>query len=716
MESFWGNLSFIDRSLTGLEDFSSDGQKAITPSQPSLSLLYHVLASPLVVRDHLGTPFGGYATPAELDLLENYIYSSSGLSLQEILNQNGETAKVAVVVFATEYRPVADTVDGHHADLTFSRTGVARVGTARPRYLAEQRGFWPEDADNPHNIRAIPAKYSAWLAVSKKGRESRVSPILENSFGQKVKESTRDFWIPVHKLFTGGECLDGHDLEVSLKSTLFNIKLQRIHKRIGTNPLPQGYPYVIQDGDIGDFSTDPSLGPGWLIPRLRPRLIEPAIIDGKGLTYTVRAEDIDAFAAFEIPSGGPNYVHARTRVTALNGKQVFTDLNDFDDVVKEMKNVSTYQALHYLDFTGDGWITASISGLERSQLKNVPAYALVSAPDYFPSSGQFELSVWSRSNQVPAFFKESLWHIPPTPLSENRLPANLQLPESPFDEADDTITAIVGVGVPSTPPSIWPAQPDARRTSYLPDDAAGVFAPGWDTSTDTFGTTTHFAAYGLGSPFPEDAKLCAALSTFWPAVAPDVFRTFVNVEGNTNGSIAPLTDEEIGQTGSLPWDGVPGPRVIKEKGQVFVEYASFLNVDYVRLMEQNRFTIRLIAQLEVEEYQGRIIASCRVYAVLAELGNIMEARKAWLMLSFREVSAGDPDLQKAQAEAGEALQGKVYSVRMCRITTGIKVDPRIERMPLAQDKRFFVSAGSVMVIHKNASDAQFWKSRSESNS
>jgi hypothetical protein len=29
------------------------------------------------------------------------------------------------------------------------------------------------------------------------------------------------------------------------------------------------------------------------------------------------------------------------------------------------------------------------------------------------------------------------------------------------------------------------------------------------------------AAYGLGSPFPEDAKLCAALNSFWPAVAPD---------------------------------------------------------------------------------------------------------------------------------------------------------------------------------------------------
>ena len=33
----------------------------------------------------------------------------------------------------------------------------------------------------------------------------------------------------------------------------------------------------------------------------------------------------------------------------------------------------------------------------------------------------------------------------------------------------------------------------------------------------TFGPD-HLAAYGLGSPFPEDSKLCAALSSFWPAV------------------------------------------------------------------------------------------------------------------------------------------------------------------------------------------------------
>ena len=54
-----------------------------------------------------------------------------------------------------------------------------------------------------------------------------------------------------------------------------------------------------------------------------------------------------------------------------------------------------------------------------------------------------------------------------------------------------------------------------------------MFAPGWDISVDgRAGGPEHLAAYGLGSPFPEDSKLCAALSAFWPAVAPDAARTF----------------------------------------------------------------------------------------------------------------------------------------------------------------------------------------------
>ena len=159
------------------------------------------------------------------------------------------------MVFSSDYRPASDTVDGRHADLTFSRTGIARVGTARPRYAAETRGFWPEDEDNPHNVRVVPAKFSAWIAVKKKGSATRVSPILDNTEGQAADEPNRDFWVPVHKLFAGPECITGLNLGLTFSSKLFNLKIQRVHKFLRTNPLPTGFPYVITDGDIGALPT-----------------------------------------------------------------------------------------------------------------------------------------------------------------------------------------------------------------------------------------------------------------------------------------------------------------------------------------------------------------------------------------------------------------------------------------------------------------------------
>ena len=207
---------------------------------------------------------------------------------------------------------------------------------------------------------------------------------------------------------------------------------------------------------------------------------------------------------------------------------MFIDLNEEMDVLATMRK-EPYDALHYIDFSGEGWVEARISGLDDRGIPSIAACALVCAPDFFPACGQFEVSEWSRSSDIPAQFRDRLWYVKPTPLSEMRFPGNLQLEGNPFNASDTTITAVVGMGKPVGLPLIWPKQLDVLRSSHLPDDAAGVFAPGWDVGIDRMtgaGTddVAHLAAYALGSPFPEDAKLCAALSTFWPAVAPDVNR------------------------------------------------------------------------------------------------------------------------------------------------------------------------------------------------
>lgn len=709
-------LANIDRSHPGFEDFSAQAERAVEAGEPSKSLLYHALASPLVTRDRKGMLLKGFATPRELDVVENFVFCLSAFDLTRWLAQAGSTAKAAIVLFCSEYRPAKDSVDGRHADLTFSRTGIARVGTSRPRYNPATRGFWPEDENNPHGFRVVPARFTPWLAVKKKGKHVRVSPIQDNAEGQLAQEATRDFWVPVHKLFSGSECLVGLDLTVKWTSQLFNIKIQRIHKHLKTKPLPTGYPYVLRDKDIADWASGAEFGRGWLQPTQHRALIEPAMLNGKRVTFRVPEDGRSSFAAMEIGSGGPAYVHARTKIEA-DGR--IRDLNDESNVVAAV-NLGQYDAQHYVDYTGEGWVGAEIAQLPK--LAVVPAFALVAAPDFFPSSGQYELSAWSRSTDVPEPFRGKVWlpDIPPTPLSEIRVPANVQLPGTPFRRSDTSVTAVIGMGEPAHPPSnTLPRQPDTLRASMLPDDAAGIFAPGWDVGQDKDSTgKVHLAGYGLGSPFPEDAKLCAALSTFWPAVAPDIFRTFSTPAVITSGTVAPLTDDEIGQTGNLPWDGLRGPAVVVDNGVRYVELQDFLKADYVQQALENRFSQRLLARVNAEEYKARILALCRVYAVAGNLGDIRVTRQQWLVLSFRRVNASDQELQTAQVQAGSVLHGKIYRVELCaylpepqRVVVPGK--PRMKRFELRDPRSYFACPDLISVLNKRESDSTWASSPSE---
>ena len=85
-----------------------------------------------------------------------------------------------------------------------------------------------------------------------------------------------------------------------------------------------------------------------------------------------------------------------------------------------------------------------------------------------------------------------------------------------------------------------------------------------------------------------------ALSSFWPAVAPDVTRTMDAARhANLSGTVIPMTDAEIGQVGGLPWDGVPGPREIVVDAAAVAEYNSFVHADYVRNALADKFSLRL---------------------------------------------------------------------------------------------------------------------------
>lgn len=110
-----------------------------------------------------------------------------------------------------------------------------------------------------------------------------------------------------------------------------------------------------------------------------------------------------------------------------------------------------------------------------------------------------------------------------------------------------------------------------------------------------------------------------------------------------------------------------------------------------------------------------MLAACRIYSVLANLGDLRLERSKWLLLSFRKISSGDSDLQAAQSEAGVVLQGKVYAARLCRITAVIKpkINARIDRMPLVDVRKFYASPSALMVLSKRTTDPRFGAKRSE---
>lgn len=698
----------------GFQDFSRQGRRGITAGQPGRSLLFHALASPGVQTGTQGQTLGGFPTLLEMETVENYVFGVEPPTVAALLARTGAT-KLAVVVFAHEYRPAKDTCSRLEAGPTFARTGIARVGTAPSLYHPARRGFRSEVAENAFSFRVVPSRFAAYLAVAAPGDPVRFLPMRPQD-----GDAARKFWVPVHKLFDGVECLAGLDLKLVWTARHVNEKLRRVRLSL-KQTAPTTPPFRFSAG-IAELGAAAEFGHALVVPVPHARLVEPALgADGKVQTYTVPKNNQNGFAAYEPATESdafgeirpaPAYVHARTEVV---GAQT-VDLNDDPQRpdVRATVRKGGYQAAHYLDFTGEGQVAvacAALVGKAGIEAGVHPAYSLVCAPDFFPLAGQRELSEWTESNVVPVSLISEIWGVPPNPLCDVRLPANLQLPGMSFAAKETTVAALVPLHG-STPGAVGePRSIDAARHSCLPDDAAGVFAPGWDVSHDVVKkggkSVPHFAAYGLGSPFPEDAKLCAALSTFWPTVAPDVTRSFDSGAGNSDlaGTVAPLTDEELGQIGQTPWDGIPGPKLVTINGQQAIECESFLHADYVRTALENRFSLRLTAQITAADYQNRVLALAFAYAALGE------PRIAWFVFSFRAISSSDPEFIQAQGDAGVGLQAPIYRIELFRRSTNpARVSPndfRRRLLPVGDHRFIFASSLTRQILHRRKTQLKF---------
>lgn len=687
-------LSGINRALEGFEDFAFEGKRGIEPGNPARSLLYHAMASTNVLKGVDGRELAAFPTLAEIELIENYVFGAETPSLSDLINRaRGEL--MAIVVFASEYRPASETVHRKHADMCFSRTGVARVGTAAPVYDARSRGFVPFVERDDYAFGVLGSRYCAYIAVQLQGNQDVFGPMNFNS------DQNRQFWVPLHKLFDGDECIRGLDLNVSLEAHHVNEKLRRVHLELRKKGQDTGWgepdinnpPFIFTDG-IAEWSTNPEHGNGLLMPVVHTHLVEAARYQNKPLTFKVPPNPSNGFApSLLIQSNGasrpaPEYVHVRHQVQPDG---TIFDLNNQPDVADEVRR-GGYEAQHYLDFTGDGWIDAIVPELATAFPRQIPAYSLVTAPDFYPNCDQRELLEWWLQ-RVPSRLRRSIWEQEPLTLSDERLAPNLQLEDANFRPEDDTVTTIVSLPLNGFVRQMPLGIGQTMRHTYLPDAAAGVFAPGWDTSVDNTNNTNHLAAYGLGSPFPEDAKLCAALSAFWPAVAPDAARSFSIIFP----TVSPMTDAEIVD---FPWDGVVGPQVVVRNNQELVEYTRFEHVDYVENTLENKFSLALTGKVDVNEYTNRVIAMARAYRAAGISDN---AKRAWGILSFRAIESSDRELQFALGQTGIPLQGNLYRFEFYRRGREIQHDRDFRKVYYEIVERIvtFVGAPPRIIVQRN---------------
>ena len=589
-----------------------------------------------------------------------------------------QSSSSRVITAQPATRHIADTPTS-----CFPRTGISRVGTAKEEYVGRIRGFIPFIEGEAKGLRVLPCRYSAYLAVKLRGSEPDARPMrFQRPQGGNPGDNAREFWVPVHKLFDGDECLRGVDaLNLKFTTKHLNEKLRRIHLTLQQQGINTGFspsdlvkpPFQIRSG-LAEFGSPARYPKGLVVPVPHNQLVERAMFNRRPAVFPV-VSGLQVLASSLLLSpdkSAPEFVHARHKVEN-NGS--ITNLNRFADVAARVE-AGGYNAQHYLDFSADGVVTVEIEQLvNESGIDGIEsAYSLVSAPDFYPLVDQRELTEWTTrlSAGVPGIRREDIWGLPPEPLCDDRLPANLQFPDFQFDPDERTVTAVVSLAGPVSGNPVASSSPDPMRHSNLPDDAAGLFDPGWDVSTATNNNgVEHLAAYGLGSPFPEDAKLCAAITAFWPAVAPDIARSMEPINpGSRMRTVSPLTDQEIGVGTGFPWDGVEPLRLIRSAQGEQLEYADFNQTDYVEQALQNNLTVSMIGRLTAQEYQDRVLTMALLYKGLDAANEPGHGEDSSLIYSFTEVPTADAELMTAQQQGGVTFIGPVFAIKASSFRRG----------------------------------------------
>lgn len=655
------------------------GHRAIHPGRPELSLLYHALASRRVLLSE-SVPEESYPTLAQLDVLENFIYA---------LQLPPEHNDYVLAVLAYEYRPAQQTPHGRHADLVFSRTGIARIGSEPLNYIASSREFanWPRGDKRSKSFAVTGARYALFLA-----RVVSDAPIKAMTW--EKADDDRSFLLPERKIFSGDSLLEGahvafgqqHRSERLYRLTQYKLKdnsalrlprdidasrlesapFRRISNTFDKSPRGTNDPSLVDMNEHGD-SVVISSKPQALVREAvdsknrRARFWVPPTVPGVSRQYTTLElnhtpitqtvlEGIALwrranFIELRRPNDSPMLVNVRFELADETSATIQHLELPRDEA--RLQNGGYWAAL-FEDSICDGCVVAAIDPLPKGSWvqalreRVLPAFSLVTAPDFFPNATGLELDESPHEALSENFLKGGT-----IPLSSVRLPPNRVLldpttnaPAFPPNErvrgrsVADTATAVVSRD--SNMSSKDATTPDKdRRSGYLPDSASGILYPGWDV-TYSGGTGDKFlTTYGLGSPFVEDAKLCAAANGMWPAASPDSARTYQGslvAVPHTLGlyyskTATPLTDDELGNHPRSPavrehgvisergWDGEYGPYLEVDNRGVWVNYADIGQVDLVANALTNRLDASRLRELRTGDLIDRMEALRRVIAL-----------------------------------------------------------------------------------------------------
>ncbi|RQS59106.1 hypothetical protein DID96_35455 [Burkholderia sp. Bp8963] len=669
----------IDWDDPRIHDLCPATERAIEPGDPARSLIYHMLA-----LSECPSPDGGVRLEA-IDLLENYIDSLAPLPA------DWQTLDIAVLAY--QYRPARRTGHQQHADRVFSRLGIARNGDTDACYDEQTRSFVPHVQDGIEHVRAMPARYGAFLVRRVSGPDTLA--LIE---GKQSGDEQRTFIEPVRKLFPD-ECVPGLHLTLKYGHRHVGEKLKRAAEaRWGVRPSPagdlHGAPYAVCCQDPGAATAAGPDAPAvalkrsgaavLLMPAARP-LIEPVTavdfgVRGFGVParwrlvplanrrFTtmriitnlwklvlaaideVRQQYFPHFAPgwlrFPEPRNAPEFINIRHKAHE-NG--TYTDMRadpvNRQDFLGEVSK-GGYRAQLFLDHCTEGILTIDVAELAEHAV--LPAYSVVAAPDFYPYADQAELQRWFTDRQIDP--KSQFRSGSPISLSAERLAANPGHIDpfrntQAFSPNDTTVAVAFSLTARARRRGREVHAP--RMTSFLSDASSGVFAPGWDVTYAGDRRGIFLATFGLGSPFAEDIKLCAASNSFWPAVSPDASRTFNRVDAPT---AIPMLDHELGLHPSHPlvtrgdesntrrgWDGEYGPYLTPDGS---VDYADIERSDYVANALHGEMLYGAFEHVDSAELIRRISALRHAVAA-CDNGQTPSHTKLWLVSARALREAGD---------------------------------------------------------------------------